>query len=266
MIESGEPFDLTYGMDVGIARQSPPTSGATRLLLSSVVRYDRSQFGGSFEAEIRGHTAILIMGVDVIPNGWPPQEDPSGRVTAFKARLKQAVENAWSNRYALQSVCHTESEKFEAKVELLTNLSNPHATIQFFPDTPGGRSSAAAAGTSPSSAGPLPEGQAALQESDVFEKEHSRYFPGKSGTPEKRTFSQATAAHELGHLLGLQHIRCPGNEERCYGLTPEEATDIMGIGSYVSPRDYAPFQRIMERYGRDTLPPMCNRWKLVAAG
>ena len=66
--------------------------------------------------------------------------------------------------------------------------------------------------------------------------------------------------------MGLQHIHCKGNATQCYGMTPDEAMDIMGSGSTVSQRDYKPFQQIMERYGKDRLPAECNKWKLVSAG
>jgi hypothetical protein len=80
------------------------------------------------------------------------------------------------------------------------------------------------------------------------------------------TFRQTTVAHEFGHLMGLSHVVCDGSAERCYGITAEQKTDIMGYGSVVSKRDYAPFVRIMERYGQDNLPGTCNSWRLVEPG
>ena len=66
--------------------------------------------------------------------------------------------------------------------------------------------------------------------------------------------------------MGVDHIVCAGNEDRCYGITGEQKSDIMGYGSVISQRDYIPFVRIMERYGRDNLPRQCNSWKLVTPG
>jgi hypothetical protein len=249
-IDTGEPLKFAQRTRVGLARQVGGQSSH-----SQVVTYDRSQFGGRFSAEIRGHLVVLILGVDVIPVGWSEAQQPLEHVHAFKSVLKTTVEQAWSGKYALQSVCEGGEDKYDARVELLTDVQNPNARIELHPDTPGARSSAG-------------DGGGALQESDVQPAERTRYFPSKGGKqPEQRTFTQVPAAHEFGHLLGLQHIRCPGNEPRCYGLAPDEAMDIMGVGSYVSPRDYAPFQQIMERYGQDALlPPGCNRWRIVEAG
>jgi hypothetical protein len=73
-------------------------------------------------------------------------------------------------------------------------------------------------------------------------------------------------AHEFGHLIGLSHVACEGNAERCYGVTAEQKLDIMGYGMEVSKRDYAPFRKIMQRYGADTQPSECNKWDLVEPG
>ena len=40
-----------------------------------------------------------------------------------------------------------------------------------------------------------------------------------------------TAAHEVGHLLTLQHPACVGNDRRCYGESEEQRRLIMGLGS-----------------------------------
>ena len=80
------------------------------------------------------------------------------------------------------------------------------------------------------------------------------------------TFEQTPVAHEFGHLMGVHHVLCDEKADRCYGVTAEQKMDIMGYGSVVSPRNYAPFQQIMQRYGQDQLPAVCNSWRLVAPG
>jgi hypothetical protein len=246
----------THRAGPSVARQSAQPAQSQSVPVVKGVYYDRSNFGQRFDADVTTspRVATLLMGVDFVPAGWLPHEDPLTKLPAFKTAFKQKIENTWSYRYALHSVCQGPADKFEARVRVVLNASNPHSTIYFHPDTPGGRSGA-------------DDGQAALQESDVFEKEHSRYFQTKKGKPpEQRTFMQITAAHEFGHLMGLSHPHCPGNADQCYGVTTEEAMDVMGMGSYVSRKDYAPFEKIMERFGQDTLPAMCNKWKLVEPG
>ena len=242
----GETMHVHTRTGPQIARQVGP--------LQRIVHYNRDQFGGRFDSEVdrNNHRVTLMMGVDFTPAGWPPKTNTDDVIAKFKTDMKKVVESSWFYQYALQSVC--EADKYEAKVELSTNSQNPHASVYLHPDTPGGRSAAG-------------DGASALQESDNLAEEHTRYFDAGKGKPPKQgTFEQTTTAHEFGHLMGLDHIRCKGNEDRCYGVTPEEAMDVMGIGSFVSQRDYAPFQSIMEHFGKDTLPAACNKWRLVAPG
>jgi Domain of unknown function (DUF4157) len=56
---------------------------------------------------------------------------------------------------------------------------------------------------------------------------------------------QTPAEHEFGHVLGLQHPICDGNEDRCYGALREDTSDVRGRGSFVSPRDYEIFAGIL---------------------
>jgi len=237
----------------------PPQLAREPDALKKHFAYDRSEFGDRFDAYVDkvSHTVTLIMGVDFTLAGWPghtPEKEKEKAAADFKTRFKSVIQSTWGGVYALQSACHGNADKFEAKVRIDLDSTNPHVTIYLHPDTPGGRSGAA-------------DGQSAMQVGDVFAKERTRLLPDAKGKPKEHTFHQVTAAHEFGHLIGLQHIHCKGNEEQCYGMTPQAAADIMGSGSVVSQRDYRPFVKIMERYGKDAkLPEGCNSWKLVAPG
>jgi hypothetical protein len=54
-----------------------------------------------------------------------------------------------------------------------------------------------------------------------------------------------TAVHEVGHWLGVKHIRCDSNAWHCYGITAGQSDDVMGRGEFISARDYRPFTDAM---------------------
>jgi hypothetical protein len=71
---------------------------------------------------------------------------------------------------------------------------------------------------------------------------------------------QTTVEHEMGHHLGLAHIRCARNDDVCYGDNRYEKADIMGEGELVSPRDYEPFAETMNQF-----EPACG-WRVDPGG
>ncbi len=231
------------------------------------ILYDRSNFDNRYEGVVYPWQATIVLRmsvkferegpgwVDPVTKAPTPESEAEARTVLqkFAQDFKTVVEQGWSYKYDLKPACPVDVNlQYHAKVQIDLVDDNPDTTIHVFRKVVGGRSNA-------------DTGISALQEGDTTETERDWNYKG-----EKHVYYQIPALHEFGHLIGLKHIHCDSNADNCYGVTPEESLDIMGRGYYVSPRDYEPFKRIAERYGKDYLPPdvvkSCNQWQTVEAG
>jgi hypothetical protein len=157
------------------------------------------------------------------PQGqWPP-----GRFAKWQQEYIRVVTNRWSFRFLLipSGTCEGETCKIAtAQVRVIPVTSNPHHTINVDYFKPEGV---------PSSTD-LP-GPSQAYESDIRREERDL----------RKT--HATASHEFGHMLGLDHVHCDSNDEECYGTNREEKADVMGQGEIVTERDYQPFINAMQQ-------------------
>jgi hypothetical protein len=147
---------------------------------------------------------------------WPSK----ARQEKWKAEYVRTVAKRWSFKHFLvpEKSCPGEPQQVVVNVQVVPVTANQHFTmdIRYTDDA------------MTSSAG---GGHATM---DVLDVERRGDVP------------QVPAEHEFGHMLGLPHIHCAENKGECYGVTREEKADVMGWGSFVSPRDYEPFAELMQ--------------------
>jgi hypothetical protein len=76
-------------------------------------------------------------------------------------------------------------------------------------------------------------------------------FQPTEATMADDAWRRPTLGHELGHALGLKHIKAElgdaaclkdGNQKRCYGTTPEELHNIMGVGKEITAVNARPWR------------------------
>jgi hypothetical protein len=146
---------------------------------------------------------------------WPSV----ARFTQFQQAFCRTVQERWSFKHFLvpKSPCPDEPQHAVVRVQVTPVTSGEHSTARVTYTSTDKQSSA--------------WGKAAnLDVRDTGRRSDIPQTPGE---------------HEFGHMLGLNHIHCARNADECYGVGREEKADILGKGSYVSPRDYEVFSEIM---------------------
>jgi len=144
------------------------------------------------------------------------------------------------------------AEHYSVQVNLLLDYGNPHQTITLWGDQ-GERSN--------STNWQLSDTTSKIRTTPVLVDAKK---PPSPDNLRQVDFAQVPVMHEFGHLMGLDHPLCKGEDTRCYGVTFEQKDDLMGYGSTISARDMEPFVKIMKRYGQEKLPRECNDWKAVS--
>jgi hypothetical protein len=149
------------------------------------------------------------------PLPWPSP----ARFAQFQADYIRGVTTRWSFKHFLvpETACAGEPQAVSVRVQVIPVTSGEQFTLNvgyttsFQQSWVGGRTATL----------------------DILDVERRSDIP------------QTPSEHEFGHMLGLPHIHCDRNAPECYGTTSEERADILGEGSFVSPRDYQPFAELM---------------------
>ncbi|MFH1475487.1 MAG: hypothetical protein ABIG85_06480 [Chloroflexota bacterium] len=224
--------------------------------------YERDNFDGRFDGFVEPvtKTITLILKVKAIPVEDAGPTD--AEMEEFKAGFKSTVETTWSGKGTVKPDCKGVGP-FKTRAVVQFVEGGEHLPIKVYP------ASVRAGGITTD----LPTGK----RSGEMAADAGKTYPTEqyAGQPKGEALKseQATAAHEFGHAIGIDHVRCKG-EGICYGTNQEEWDDVMGggmklqrvnVGGAVH-SDFAAFERIGERWGRDkvfkgaALDAKCNKW------
>ena len=220
-----------------ILRQSAAPASTTpprpaREVRRNIGRGGRHRMDAELDRMIGWLTAVVKVKFNAtnVPRPWPTP----AHFTRFQTRFMQTVEDRWSFKHYLvpQRECPGEPQRVAVRVRLVPVTSNQHFTVNvgYSEGLPNPRSSVGGSTVN-------------LDSQDDRRRNDIPQTPGE---------------HEFGHMLGLGHIRCDRNDDECYGVSSDELADVMGSGSYVSPRDYEPFAEAMRYFNE------CN-WNVSQA-
>jgi hypothetical protein len=221
-VAGGERADVHEHTPVGAPLRQPATGAAPAAKPAAKPRREE-RFGvgrqGKVNAELNRDAGVLTvtMKLKFVPVNKPLPWPSPAKFEDFKSKFIAGVFSRWSFKHYLvpAAICPDEPQRVSVLVKLVPVTSGEHATVNVGYTNEFVRSKA----------GP------GIAHLDVQDVEESGF--------------QTPGEHEFGHMLGLPHIHCEANDDDCYGTNYNEKHDIMGKGSFVSPRDYQPFAEMM---------------------
>jgi hypothetical protein len=227
--------------------------------IGTIYAYDRSNFDQRFDAEVDPRGTITIVcrvrfeiDKDMFRAEGYSDADMERERQEFAASFPAAINSAWSYKRALkadwrpQMHCVARAIPVEAGEHAKITLAYPKTGFRSYVDT------RAANQTGPTSG---------RFEIDDLKSEKAVWM---SNTPQQFEFQHVVAAHEFGHVIGIEHIDKPGHTgDAEYGDTWEEASDIMGWGMTVTAHDMKPWIRAATLYGKEMGMPGGGTWTVV---
>jgi Domain of unknown function (DUF4157) len=178
---------------------------------------------------------------------------PADRAAAWKLRYMQVAQATWYTRSTLEragdcageacsrAIGHlrvvdadTMTDSSGNRVSVAGMSNSPHFYVDVYENRPfAGRDTSMVGGN-----------HATLYDEDVL----PRNAPQPQGFDETQyNWRPGAASHETGHMLGRPHVNCgpdssgDQNRDECYGVTPDQRSNVMGRGTDVSKDDHAPF-------------------------
>lgn len=238
---------------------------------AEVRTFDRSKFDNRFDALVDPTTGTITLimrikiemldsqsysGHDVGSKGWQDNNIPEFK--KFGPRMKSVIESAWSGTGSVKPVTKgLKVPTFATRVSVQIVDSGEHICFKLYGGTSGVRSNVnqTLKPGATSRTGELHIGDNDPKPTSLEHRDHT-----------KVSSQQITSAHEFGHAMGLQHVRCAGDGV-CYGINQTEYGSIMGGGMSLAPvtvgegkgahvhDNLVPFEKIGEAWGKEVFPP-----------